>query len=110
MRPGANYVSIAVTSLWPNRMIGDAQAPDPYPRVDAEWPIGERFGADGKKVEVMARKLITLPDWYRKGQPKPADGRVTFSTWNFFQKDEALLDSGLLGPVRLVFADQVIVK
>ncbi len=107
VRPGANDVSIIVTSLWPNRMIGDAQQPDPYPRVDAEWPIGERFSTDGRKTEVMARKLVTLPDWYREGKSKPADGRVTFSTWTFFQKDEPLLDSGLLGPVRLVFADTI---
>jgi hypothetical protein len=110
VRPGANAVSIAVTSLWPNRLIGDAQQPDPYPRVDTEWPIGERFSADGKKqADVMAQKLVTLPDWYRTGQAKPEDGRVGFSTWNFFQKDEALLDSGLLGPVRLVFAETIAV-
>lgn len=109
MRVGANDVSIAVTSLWPNRMIGDAQTPDPYPRVDTEWPIGQRFAADGSKTEVMARKLVTLPDWYRAGEAKPNDGRVTFSTWNFFGKDEPLLDSGLLGPVRLVFADTITV-
>ena len=110
MRVGANDVSIAVTSLWPNRLIGDAQQPDPYPRVDAEWPIGERFAADGSKTDVMAQKLVTLPDWYKAGQPKPADGRVAFSTWTFFQKDEPLLDSGLLGPVRLVFADTIDVR
>jgi hypothetical protein len=22
-----------------------------------------------------------LPDWYKQGQPKPAGGRVTFTTW-----------------------------
>jgi len=107
IRPGANDLSIAVTSLWPNRMIGDAQTPDPYPRVDSEWPVGERFAADGTKTEVMARKLVTLPDWYRAGQSKPKDGRVTFSTWTFFANDEPLLDSGLLGPVRLLFADAI---
>ncbi|MDF0488404.1 glycosyl hydrolase [Sphingomonas sp. H39-1-10] len=110
LRVGQNDVSIAVTSLWPNRLIGDAQQPDPYPRVDAEWPIGERFAADGSKADVMARKLVALPDWYKAGQPKPDDGRVAFSTWTFFQKDEPLLDSGLLGPVRLVFADSIDVK
>jgi hypothetical protein len=109
VRPGANDVSIAVTSLWPNRLIGDAAQPDPYTRVDAEWPVGERFAADGSKTDVMARKLVELPAWYRDGKSKPADGRVGFSTWTFFQKDEPLLDSGLLGPVRLVFADTVAV-
>ncbi len=28
-------------------------------------------------------------------------GRVTFSTWKFFDKESPLLDSGLLGPVKL---------
>ncbi|QQV77344.1 alpha-L-arabinofuranosidase [Sphingomonas aliaeris] len=107
IRPGANHIEVAVTSLWPNRLIGDAQQPDPYPRVDSEWPVGERFAPDGKRREIMARKLVELPEWYRSGKPKPKDGRVGFSTWTFFQKDEALLDSGLLGPVRLVFADEI---
>jgi hypothetical protein len=35
---------------------------------------------------------------------------VTFSPWTFYGKDEPLLDSGLLGPVRLLFADEVTVK
>ncbi|MES2289185.1 MAG: glycosyl hydrolase [Pseudomonadota bacterium] len=110
MRPGTNDVQIAVTSLWPNRLIGDAAQPDPYPRVDAEWPVGERFAADGKKTAIMAKKLVDLPEWYRQNKAKPNDGRVAFSTWNFFEKDEPLLDSGLLGPVRLIFADEVEVR
>jgi hypothetical protein len=107
MRTGVNDVQIAVTSLWPNRLIGDAAHPDPYPRVDAEWPVGERFSADGKKTVIMAKKLVDLPDWYRRNEAKPDDGRVGFSTWNFFEKDEPLLDSGLLGPVRVIFADEI---
>jgi hypothetical protein len=35
---------------------------------------------------------------------------VTFSTWTFFDKDEPLVDAGLLGPVRIVFADEIVVK
>jgi hypothetical protein len=107
---GANTVSLAVTNLWANRMIADAALPEEGKFVDGDWAIGERFSADGKKTPIMARKITALPDWYKAGEAKPAGGRVTFSPWTFYNKDEALLDSGLLGPVRLVFAQEVTVK
>lgn len=107
---GANSVSLAVTNLWANRMIADAALPEEGDYVDANWAIGERVRADGKKQPIMARKITALPDWYKAGKPKPAGGRVTFSTWTFYAPDEPLLDSGLLGPVRLVFAQQVSVR
>ncbi len=107
VKAGANQLSIAVTSLWPNRMIGDAQKPEIYNYVDAEWAIGDKPGPNGKYVPVMAQKITELPDWYKTGQAKPDDdGKVTFQTWKFFGKDEPLLDSGLLGPVRMVFAEK----
>jgi hypothetical protein len=110
VKPGANAVSLAVTNLWANRMIADASLPEEGNFVDAEWQIGETLAADGKKVPVMARKITALPDWYKAGEAKPAGGRVTFTPWTFYGKDEPLLDSGLLGPVRLVFAQEVAVK
>jgi hypothetical protein len=105
VRPGANAIELAVTSLWPNRLIGDASKPEPYPRVPGEWPVGERIAADGTRTPRPTMKLTELPDWYREGKKMPKSDRVTFSTWNFFDGDEPLLDSGLLGPVRLVFAE-----
>jgi len=110
VKPGANSVSLAVTNLWSNRMIADAALPEEGSFVDAEWQVGERFAADGKKTAIMARKITALPDWYKAGQAKPAGGRVTFTPWTFYGKDEPLLDSGLLGPVRLLFAQEVTVK
>ncbi len=110
VKPGANSVSLAVTNLWANRMIADAALPEEGKFVDAEWQVGEKVAADGKKVPVMARKITALPDWYKAGEAKPAGGRVTFTPWTFYGKDEPLLDSGLLGPVRLVFAQEVSVK
>jgi hypothetical protein len=110
VKAGDNTVSVAVTSLWPNRMIADAALPQPYDYVDAEWAIGENQGADGKMTPVMARKITKLPDWYTHGEAQPKSDRVTFSTWTFFQKDEPLLDSGLLGPVRLVFSETRTIK
>jgi hypothetical protein len=34
------------------------------------------------------------------GKPSPT-GRLTFTTWHHWTKDDALLESGLLGPVTL---------
>ncbi|MEC3909238.1 glycosyl hydrolase [Sphingobium sp. CR2-8] len=108
---GTNQLSLSVTNLWANRMIGDAALPEEGRFVDnSDWTIGQKPGADGKMQPVMARKIVELPDWYRKGEAKPAGGRVTFTPWTFFQADEPLLDSGLLGPVRLLFAKDVTLK
>jgi hypothetical protein len=91
-------------------MIADAALPEEGAFVEGEWPIGQRVAVDGKKTDVMARKITALPDWYKAGKSKPAGGRVTFTPWTFYQPHEALLDSGLLGPVRVVFADTVKVE
>ena len=108
---GANQLSLSVTNLWANRMIGDAALPEEGNFVDnADWMIGEKPNVDGKMVPVMARKITALPEWYRKGEAKPAGGRVTFTPWTFYQAGEPLLDSGLLGPVRLLFARDVTLK
>ncbi len=82
VRAGDNDLEVRVTSLWPNRLIGDEHLP----------PENE-FGDD------LAIKR--LPDWYTEGKPKPPGGRVTFTTWHHYTKDSPLLESGLIGPVRL---------
>jgi len=41
-----------------------------------------------------------------EGKPSPT-GRLTFTTWKHWTKDDALLESGLLGPVMLVAAQRV---
>jgi hypothetical protein len=45
--------------------------------------------------------IIRLPEWYVRGEPKPAGGRTTFATWHFYDATEPLFESGLLGPVRV---------
>ncbi len=85
VRPGTNRLEIRVTNLWPNRMIGDEQLPD-----SMEWQTKKPLPAK-------------WPEWLLKGQPRP-DGRVTFCTRKVYDKNDPLLDSGLLGPVRLVSA------
>ncbi len=84
-KPGRNRLEVRVTNLWPNRLIGDEQLPP-----DAEYSPGGPIRA--------------WPEWLVKGTPRPATGRVTFTTWQHWTKDSPLLESGLLGPVTLHLA------
>jgi hypothetical protein len=95
LRSGENQLEIQVTNLWPNRMIGDAREPE-----DAEWGPAAKF----KYVDsnpTIGRPLLKIPDWVSRGTARPSPGRVTFSTYDFFEADAPLLESGLLGPVFL---------
>ena len=81
-------LSVRVTNLWPNRLIGDDALPE-----DVEWKGYERDGV--KEIGVKA-----IPQWVKDGKRSPT-GRHTFTTWRHWAKDESLLTSGLLGPVML---------
>jgi hypothetical protein len=83
-RPGVNQLTVKVTNLWPNRLIGDEQLPP-----DREW--------DGDQLKEW-------PQWLLEGKPSPT-GRFTFTTWHHWKKDASLLPSGLLGPVTLKTAE-----
>ena len=83
-KPGVNKLVVKVTNLWPNRLIGDEQLPP-----DVEW--------DGKQLKEW-------PQWLLDGKPSPT-GRLTFTTWHHWTKDDTLLESGLLGPVTLQTAE-----
>ncbi|WP_158994590.1 glycosyl hydrolase [Mucilaginibacter sp. L196] len=84
LKPGINHMEISVTTLWPNRLIGDEQLPQ----------------ENDYNVQGYVERL---PDWYVQNEPKPGQ-RHTFATWKYFDKDSPLLESGLLGPVRLMTA------
>lgn len=90
VRAGANQLEVRVATLWPNRLIGDELLP-----VENAYGLRDEQGND-------PHGIVKLPDWYREGKPKPPGGRVGFSAWNFYDKDEPLVASGLLGPVRLL--------
>jgi hypothetical protein len=94
LRAGENDLRVRVTNLWPNRLIGDEQLP-------AENEYGGGTPAGGGGGGGFAAGIRRLPDWYAQGRPKPPGGRVTFTTWKHYDKGSPLLESGLLGPVRL---------
>ena len=62
-------------------MIGDEQFPDDSQR-----------NGDGT--------LKSWPQWVNEGRPSPS-GRYTFTSWRLWKKNDALVPSGLLGPVKL---------
>jgi hypothetical protein len=89
-----NSLEILVTTNWANRLIGDEQEP-----VDFEW------GKD--RGENLGRAMQAYPEWFIRNQPRPSQGRKTFSVWYYCRKDSPLKPAGLVGPVRLVNVQKI---
>ena len=93
LKAKGNSLTIEVTNVWANRLIGDEQEPD-----DCEWLPNQYFYNSGKYLK-------EFPDWFLNNQPRPSKGRYCFTTWNYFSKDSPLVQSGLIGPVQLLTGD-----
>jgi len=95
LRPGTNSIQVKVTNLWINRMIGDEFLPE-----DAEFNYapGDIF-TDG-----TAR---SWPDWLIWNRPRTS-GRITYSNYKIWRQSDNLIDSGLIGPVKVVLSTPVI--
>jgi hypothetical protein len=79
-----NDLEVRVTNRWVNRLIGDAQQHD-----DA------RFDSKGK--------IVAWPKWLAAGKPSPT-GQYTFTSQKMWHSGSPLVTSGLLGPMRLLYA------
>ena len=87
LKNGDNRLEVKVVNLWVNRQIGDERLPEDSARNE-----------DGT--------LKSWPQWFAEGKPSPT-GRFTFSTWRLWQKNEPLVESGLMGPVTLRAVAQI---
>ena len=86
-------IEIRVTNLWPNRLIGD----DRLFAEDCEWLGHIKQGF--KEVNIKE-----MPQWVKDGKKSPT-GRHTFTMFKHWSKHDEPLESGLLGPVVIRFAE-----
>jgi hypothetical protein len=79
--PGSNQITVRLTNLLVNRLIGDARYPD--------------------EVNYVGGRASKNPDWIYDPSAKRKSQRETFSVSKLWDRDDELVKSGLLGPVVL---------
>jgi len=92
VKSGKNELEVKVTNLWVNRLIGDEHFP--------AWE--GRVNGDKKK---RGKNYNSFPEWLRNGASIPEDDKKAFSAWNHWTKNDKLLNSGLIGPVKILSTD-----
>jgi hypothetical protein len=93
LKPGKNTVTVKVTNLWRNRLIGDAAI---------------RGYDKSRRNQAMAKvPFSTPPKWVEEGRANPDTGTSTFTMSPFYSSADKLIISGLLGPVTLNFGKQI---
>ena len=87
IKAGVNELKVDVTNLYPNRLIGDEYLPEKYPY--------DEYG-----------RICQFPAWYTNQEKDDDRQRVLFAPWKYYTKEAPLLESGLLGPVRILYKDK----
>ncbi len=86
LKAGINQLEIEITNQWSNKLIGDERFPPSYTnyKLEGNFPKG------------------IMMDWYANNEPMPDGKRTTFCTASFYEADDELMPSGLLGPVQII--------
>ena len=102
LKEGENTLEVQVTNQWTNRLIGDEKLPN-------QTGYNVKRGSPGFGDSEFRGKFKKMPKWFRDNQPLPEGPRKTFSAYSFQKPTDALLPSGLLGPVT-ISASKIIKK
>ena len=54
---------------------------------------------------IVESNRVIFPEWLTSGKPMPDDDKKAFSAWCHWTKDDALFNSGLIGPVKIFSTD-----